>query len=127
LVAAFPIFAQNISLKSNLQKGDFPLVSQNYTVEIFISADDYKLVQIAAQDFASDVEEVAGLKRELVGARGFEPPTLRSRTARATKLRYAPSKDANANAIPRSNQAMNFSRIRRLGTAAHAPERTHNE
>ncbi len=28
----------------------------------------------------------------LVGARGFEPPTLRSRTVRATKLRHAPSK-----------------------------------
>ena len=26
----------------------------------------------------------------MVGARGFEPPTLRSRTVRATKLRYAP-------------------------------------
>jgi hypothetical protein len=26
----------------------------------------------------------------LVGARGFEPPTSRSRTVRATKLRYAP-------------------------------------
>ena len=28
---------------------------------------------------------------EMVGARGFEPPTLRSRTVRATKLRHAPS------------------------------------
>ena len=27
----------------------------------------------------------------LVGARGFEPPTFRSRTERATRLRYAPS------------------------------------
>ena len=26
----------------------------------------------------------------LVGARGFEPPTSRTRTVRATKLRYAP-------------------------------------
>ena len=26
----------------------------------------------------------------MVGARGFEPPTSRSRTVRATKLRYAP-------------------------------------
>ena len=26
----------------------------------------------------------------LVGARGFEPPTSRSRTVRAAKLRYAP-------------------------------------
>ena len=29
---------------------------------------------------------------KVVGARGFEPPTLRSRTVRATKLRHAPSK-----------------------------------
>ncbi len=28
--------------------------------------------------------------RKVVGARGFEPPTLRSRTVRATKLRHAP-------------------------------------
>ena len=28
---------------------------------------------------------------ELVGARGFEPPTFRSRTERATRLRHAPS------------------------------------
>ena len=28
---------------------------------------------------------------ELVGARGFEPPTSSSRTTRATKLRYAPT------------------------------------
>src|ERR687884_338882 len=27
---------------------------------------------------------------EVVGARGFEPPTSRSRTVRATRLRYAP-------------------------------------
>ena len=28
---------------------------------------------------------------EVVGARGFEPPTFRSRTERATRLRHAPS------------------------------------
>ncbi len=33
-----------------------------------------------------------GNLRRLVGARGFEPPTLRSRTVRATKLRHAPSR-----------------------------------
>ena len=37
--------------------------------------------------------------REVVGARGFEPPTLRSRTVRATKLRYAPSKNLNVSLI----------------------------
>src|SRR3989441_12202256 len=29
-------------------------------------------------------------KKGVVGARGFEPPPSRSRTVRATKLRYAP-------------------------------------
>jgi hypothetical protein len=60
--SSFSVFAQNISLKSNLQKGDFPLVSRDHTADIFISADDYKVVIIAAQDFASDVEKVTGLK-----------------------------------------------------------------
>src|SRR2546430_11451384 len=32
--------------------------------------------------------------RTLVGARGFEPPTSRSRTVRATSLRYAPTRPA---------------------------------
>ncbi len=40
----------------------------------------------------------------LVGARGFEPPTLRSRTVRATKLRHAPSKNANPSSIYLSDQ-----------------------
>src|SRR5205809_6324543 len=30
--------------------------------------------------------------RSLVGARGFEPPPSRSRTVRATRLRYAPTR-----------------------------------
>ena len=33
-------------------------------------------------------------KLELVGARGFEPPTSSSRTMRATKLRHAPTEGA---------------------------------
>src|SRR5262249_29584244 len=32
------------------------------------------------------------VERNLVGARGFEPPTTRSRTECATSLRYAPAK-----------------------------------
>jgi hypothetical protein len=35
-------------------------------------------------------------EENLVGARGFEPPTLRSRTVRATKLRHAPLKNAKS-------------------------------
>ena len=33
---------------------------------------------------------MAVIKREMVGARGFEPPTSCSRSRRATRLRYAP-------------------------------------
>ena len=34
---------------------------------------------------------MAVIKREMVGARGFEPPTSCSRSRRATRLRYAPT------------------------------------
>src|SRR5438132_844065 len=35
----------------------------------------------------------------MVGARGFEPPTSRSRTVRATRLRYAPNGPAHYTGI----------------------------
>src|SRR2546426_11047911 len=38
-------------------------------------------------------------KRRVVGARGFEPPTSRSRTVRATRLRYAPNGPAHYTGI----------------------------
>ena len=38
----------------------------------------------------------------LVGARGFEPPTSRTRTVRATKLRYAPTNcNAQHSSLPK--------------------------
>ena len=48
---------------------------------VAFKGDELKVLQIK--------EEVLG---KVVGARGFEPPTLRSRTVRATKLRHAPLK-----------------------------------
>ena len=35
-------------------------------------------------------ETFFGIKAEVVGASGFEPPTSRSRTVRSTKLSHAP-------------------------------------
>src|SRR3989442_569121 len=42
-------------------------------------------------------------KRRVVGARGFEPPTSRSRTVRATRLRYAQHRpnDCTESGLPR--------------------------
>jgi hypothetical protein len=40
----------------------------------------------------------------MVGAAGFEPATLRTRTVRATKLRYAPT----AITIPRPRMVVNL-------------------
>ena len=37
------------------------------------------------------IRKGAGKRRQMVGARGFEPPTSSSRTMRATKLRHAPT------------------------------------
>src|SRR5881628_2915828 len=59
-----------------------------------ISEADFDLLT----DCGSDVrrpssDRVTGRRTggEMVGARGFEPPTSRSRTVRATRLRYAPN------------------------------------
>ncbi len=41
-------------------KGDFSLVRQSQAADILVSSDDFKVVQIAAQDFAEDVERVTG-------------------------------------------------------------------
>jgi hypothetical protein len=59
-----------------LQKGDFPLVSQNHAAEIFFSADDYRVVRIAAQDFASDIEKVTGVKPTIKTESSNSPKTL---------------------------------------------------
>ena len=40
--------------------------------------------------FSFYINAVPQSETALVGARGFEPPTSRTRTVRATKLRYAP-------------------------------------
>lgn len=60
------ISAQDISVKSRSQKGDFKLVSDGQTADILVSPDDHKVVQIAADDLASDVERVTGSKPKVV-------------------------------------------------------------
>src|SRR5258708_17128740 len=46
-------------------KGDFSLVRQSQAADILVSSDDFKVVQIAAQNFAEDVERVTGKKPAL--------------------------------------------------------------
>ena len=44
------------------REGDFPLVRNGQTAAIVVSAEDFKVVNIAANDFAADVERVTGRK-----------------------------------------------------------------
>src|SRR5436305_14415396 len=53
-------------------------------------------VSTGAPEFFKEV--FGGVKRK-VGARGFEPPTFRSRTERATRLRYAPINQTTCESI----------------------------
>lgn len=55
-------FAQNFAVKFNFQKNDFPLVFDKQAAEIFVSNDDFKVVQIAANLFSEDVERVSDVK-----------------------------------------------------------------
>src|SRR5689334_6555851 len=62
LFFALSAHGQEVSVKAKFQNGDFPLVYKNRTAEIFVSDEDFKVVSIAANEFASDVESVAGVK-----------------------------------------------------------------
>src|SRR5256885_7513790 len=70
-----------------------------------ISAADFDLLTDRGPDFGRPSGRVTTGSRtggEMVGARGFEPPTSRSRTVRATRLRYAPTRPAYCTAGPRT-------------------------
>src|SRR5512146_1770898 len=77
-VFIFGIFASMQSLvaetttwvSSEAKPGDFPLVRDGVVVPIRYSAEDFKVVGIAAQDLAADVERVAGLKPVVIAASG---------------------------------------------------------
>ncbi len=68
LIFVSSIFGQEISVKNKLSKGDFPLVSNNQTADIYVSNEDFKVVKIAANGFASDVERVANTKPKIKDA-----------------------------------------------------------
>lgn len=62
LILTLSISAQNVSVKSKYQMGDFKLVYNGTVADLLVSPDDFKVVQIAAGDLASDIERVAGKK-----------------------------------------------------------------
>lgn len=62
LLAACPIFSQQIAVRQVYRSGDFPLVDGNAPADIIVSIDDFKVTQIAADLFAEDVERVSGKK-----------------------------------------------------------------
>jgi hypothetical protein len=65
LLFAFCVFSQEISVKNKFQSGDFPLVYKTRAAEIFVSDEDFKVVKIAAADFAADVELVSSVKPQI--------------------------------------------------------------
>src|SRR5262249_16206940 len=65
LASALPAFAyppDQSWIHDHYLKGDFILVQGNEVGDILVSANDFKVVQIAARDFADDVERVTGKK-----------------------------------------------------------------
>lgn len=58
--------AQEISVRSSLRPGDIPLVHNGTAANIFYSAEDHKVVHVAASHLAEDIERVTG-KRPTVG------------------------------------------------------------
>jgi hypothetical protein len=60
LVLMIPVRAQDIKIKSKYGKGDFRLVYRNEVADILTTGDDLKVVQIAANDLASDIARVTG-------------------------------------------------------------------
>ncbi|CAN5460502.1 glycosyl hydrolase 115 family protein [soil metagenome] len=62
LLAVIAVYSQGITLKQSFQPGDFKLVSEKLTADIVVSPDDFKVVQIAANDLSQDVEAVTGKK-----------------------------------------------------------------
>jgi len=52
-------------VRTQPQRGDFPLVQSGRAAELVIGADDFKVVSIAVHDLAADVELVTGRKPEV--------------------------------------------------------------
>ena len=47
-------------VSAHARPGDFPLVSAGQPADVVYAAEDFKVVAIAARDFAADVERVTG-------------------------------------------------------------------
>lgn len=69
LTAFFLLISRGISnanvsdiIKRDYEQGDFKLVYDNIPAGIFHEADDYKVVEIAADLLAADIEKVTGIK-----------------------------------------------------------------
>lgn len=62
VLAAISVSSQTLSIRSDYKKGDFKLVQNDVQANIIVSPEDFKVVQIAARDFAADVERVTGKK-----------------------------------------------------------------
>jgi hypothetical protein len=68
LIFVASICGQEISVKNKIQTGDFPLVYKNRAAQILVADDDFKVVRIAAAEFASDIEKVSGNKPRVESA-----------------------------------------------------------
>lgn len=62
LFAAVYVPAQSLLVKPTYKRGDFTLVRGGIAADIVVSVEDFKVAQIAAGDFALDVERVTGKK-----------------------------------------------------------------
>jgi hypothetical protein len=59
------IAAQSLTVRSVPKPGDFTLASKNKTATVYVSSADAKVVKIAANDFAADVERVTVRKPDI--------------------------------------------------------------
>jgi hypothetical protein len=63
LACARPAAAQeSVRVKDSYRAGDFPLVRGGRAAGVYVSADDFKVVQTAAENLAADVERVTGVR-----------------------------------------------------------------
>ncbi len=61
-LSTFSVHANNHWVDSRMHKGDFPLVTKKQSAPLVIASEDFKVVSIAVQDLAQDIERVTGQK-----------------------------------------------------------------
>lgn len=62
VLAAISVSSQNLAIKSDYKKGDLKLVHNGVAANIIVAPEDFRVVQIAADNFAADIERVTGKK-----------------------------------------------------------------